>query len=55
MDCALYPSLTDKKFIIICDQAILDSGVKFQNFNFRVASMNIAMHMTEDEQRRSPL
>ena len=29
--------------------------MKFQNFNFRMASMYIAMHMTKDEERRSPL
>jgi hypothetical protein len=36
--CALYPSLTDIEVALICYQAIL----------------YIAMHMTEEEQRRSP-
>ena len=53
--CALYPSLTDIEVAIICYQAILDSDVVFKNFNFRVASIYIAMHMTEEEQQRSPL
>jgi hypothetical protein len=53
--CALYPSLTNIEVAIICYQAILDSDVKFLNFNFKVAGLYIAMHMTEEEQRRSPL
>ena len=53
--CALFPSLTDIEVALICYQAILDSNVKFLNFNYRVASLYIAMHMTEEEQRRSPL
>ena len=53
--CALYPSLNDMEVAIICYQAILDSDIKFLNFNYEVASKYIAMHLTEEEQRRSPL
>ena len=52
---ALYPSLSDIEVALICYQAILDSDVKFLNFNFRAASLYIAMHLTEEEQRRSYL
>ena len=53
--CALYPSLNDIEVAIICYQAILDSNINFQNFNYLVAGKYIAMHLTEEEQRRSPL
>ena len=53
--CALYPSLNDIEVAIICYQAILDSNINFQNFNYLVAGKYIAMHLTAEEQRRSPL
>ena len=53
--CALYPSLSDIEVAIICYQAILDSDMKFLNFDFRVASVYIAMHMTEEEQIKNSL
>ena len=42
-----------KKVKILC--LSFKKKVKFQNINYRVASLYIALHMTEDEQRRSPL
>ena len=53
--CALYPSLTDIEVALMCFNAIMNTDVKFLSFNYRVASVYIAMHMTEEEQRRSPL
>ena len=52
---ALYPSLNDIEVAIIIFNAILNTDIKFLNFNYRVASVYIAMHLTPDEVRRSPL
>ena len=52
---ALYPSLNDIEVAIICYNTILNSDIRFLNFNYWVASKYIAMHLTEVEQRRSPL
>ena len=52
---ALYPSLNDIEVAIIIFNAIMNSDIKFLNFNFKVASAYIAMHMTPEEVERSPL
>ena len=40
---------------IIVYKAILDSDISFLNFNYRIGALYIAMHLTPDEVRRSPL
>ena len=52
---SLYRSLNDIEVAIIIYNAILNSNIKFLNFNFKVASVYIAMHLTPDEIQRSPL
>ena len=52
---ALYPALTDIEVPIIFYLAILDSAEVFKIFNFRLASIYIAMHMMEEEQQSSRL
>ena len=52
---ALYPSLSDVEVAVICFNAVMESNIRFQNFDYRKGRIYIAMHMTEDEQRRSPL
>jgi hypothetical protein len=49
----LYPSLSDIEVAIIV--YIMNSGIKFENFDFRVAGKYVACHITEVEQRLSPL
>ena len=51
----LYPSLNDIEVAIIIFNAILNADIKFLNFNLKVASVYIAMHLTPDEVQRSPL
>ena len=52
---ALYPSLTDIEVAITCFDAVLNSDIKFLNINYQVAGKYVAMHLTPEEQRRSPL
>ena len=46
---------SDIEVAIICYQVILNIDIRFQSFNYWVASKYIAMHLTEEEQSRSPL
>jgi hypothetical protein len=52
---SLYPSLTDIEVAVICYNAIMESNISFGSINYRQARMYLAMHMTEAEQRISPL
>ena len=51
----LYPSLSDIEVALIVFEAIMNSGIKFENIDFRLAGKYISMHLTEEEQRVSPL
>ena len=51
----LYPSMTDVEVAIICYEAVMNSKVKFTNINNRKALQYIAMNLSKEEQRWSPL
>ena len=51
----LYPSLSDIEVAIIVYEAVMNSGIRFENINYHMAGKYVAMHMTEEEQIRSPL
>ena len=51
----LYPNLSDIEVAQICFEAIMNSDIKFENIDYQKAGKYVAMHLTEDEQRRSPL
>ena len=52
---ALYPSLSDVEVALIIFNAIVESGIKFQNIDFKCMGMYVAMHMTKEEAASSPL
>ena len=51
----LYPSLSDIEVALIVFEAIINSDIKFENVDFHMAGKYVAMHMTEEEQRVSPI
>jgi hypothetical protein len=51
----LYPSLSDIEVVIIVYEAVMNSKIRFKNINYHTAEKYVAMHMTGEEQRRSPL
>ena len=52
---SLYASLPDVEVAVICYNAIMKSGLKFEGINFRTAGKYVAMHLTKEEQAMSPL
>ena len=52
---ALYPSLSDLESALICYKAVIETKVTFTNINYRLATKYIAICMTDDEQKVSPL
>ena len=52
---ALYPSLSDLESALICYKAVIKTKVTFTNVNNRLATKYIAICMTDDEQKVSPL
>ena len=51
----LYPNLSDTEVAQICFEAIMNSNIKFEDIDYQKAGKFVAMQLTEDEQRRSPL
>ena len=51
----LYPNLSDIEVAQLCFEAIMNSDIKFENIDYQKAGTYVALHLTEDEQRRSPL
>ena len=52
---ALYPNLVDVEIANHCYNAIIKSGVKFNNINYRKALLYLAINMHKTDQRTSPL
>ena len=52
---ALYPNLVDVEIANHCYKAIMKSGVKFNNINYRKALLYLAINMHKTDQRTSPL
>jgi hypothetical protein len=52
---SLYPSLPDVEVAMICYEAILKSGIRFDGIDFQKAGKYVAMHLTKEEQALSPL
>jgi hypothetical protein len=52
---ALYPNLSDLDAALICYQAVIETEIEFQNINYKLATKYIAISMTAQEQRLSPL
>ena len=52
---ALYPNLVDIEIANICYEAIIKSGINFNNINFKKALLYLAINMNKTDQRTSPL
>ena len=52
---ALYPNLSDLDAALICYQAVIETEIEFHNINYKLATKYIAISMTAQEQRLSPL
>ena len=52
---ALYPSLADLEVGIICHNAVMNTNIKFNNINYRIAAKYVSIYLSETEARLSPM
>ena len=52
---SLYPSLPDVEVALICYEAILKSGIRFEGIDFQKGGKYVAMHLTKEDQSLLPL